>query len=385
MRKILEDCPPDMKPEWKEADKIYLFPNGSEIQIAGTDNQSYDDIRGGTADLWLVDEAGFCSDLLEVVYSVLIPTTTITKGRGFLSSTPPPDDPEHPFLTHFVEKAEKEERLFKYTIHDNPQLTKEDVQRIINKYIGGEKNPYFRAEYLCEIIRSDESMVIPEFSDEKQQEIVTKEYKRPPYFDYYVAMDIGGKDFTVALFGYYDFIQDIIVIEDEYVLKAKQNSGTIAQGILNKKQTLYAEKPPYLMFADNNNIILLNDLRKYHKLNFMPTKKDNKEASINTVRLLIQENKLLIHPRCKTLISHLKNVKWAKHRVNNYKKFAQSADGGHYDAVDACLYLVRNIKKSKNPYPSNFTQVSSSDHFVMIKPVSKSAQTFANIFKRKKN
>ncbi len=36
MREILKDCPIDLKPEWKEADKMFVFPNGSEIQMAGT-------------------------------------------------------------------------------------------------------------------------------------------------------------------------------------------------------------------------------------------------------------------------------------------------------------------------------------------------------------
>ena len=45
MKTILEDCPADVKPEWKENDKVWKFPNGSEIQAAGTDNQSYNSIR----------------------------------------------------------------------------------------------------------------------------------------------------------------------------------------------------------------------------------------------------------------------------------------------------------------------------------------------------
>ena len=114
MRQILEDCPIELKPEYKENDKLYVFPNGSEIQMAGTDNQNYDNIRGGKCDLWIVDEAGFCDDLDKVVYSVLQPTTLTTDGRGILASTPDPDVPEHPFIKEFVEPAKLENRLHLY-------------------------------------------------------------------------------------------------------------------------------------------------------------------------------------------------------------------------------------------------------------------------------
>ena len=37
MDEIFADCPPELKPEFKTQDNIYRFPNGSEIQLAGTD------------------------------------------------------------------------------------------------------------------------------------------------------------------------------------------------------------------------------------------------------------------------------------------------------------------------------------------------------------
>lgn len=383
MRAILEDCPPEIKPQWKEADKVFVFPNGSEIQLAGSDNKNYDNIRGGTCDLWIVDEAGFCDDLETVVYSVLAPTTTMTKGRGILSSTPDPDDPEHDFIKKFVEPAKLKDKLFKYTLHENPQLTKAEIQEIIDRYVGGEKNAKFRAEYLCEIVRNIENTVIPEFTDEVEAEIV-REWEKPKFFDTYLAMDIGGKDFTVVLFAYYDFLNNKLIIEDEFVMRDKQNTETIAKNVNNKCQTLWDEKPPYLMFADNNNIILLNDLRLYHGLNFIPTRKDNKEAQINQVRLKIQRGEIIINPRCKTLIAHIKHASWAKSNKNGYKQFAHGSDGGHYDALDALIYLVRNVVFGKNPYPSGYGGITSDTGFIRKEPES-GFDAIAKIFKIRKS
>lgn len=373
MKVILKDCPPELMPEWKEGEKVWRFPNGSEIQAAGSDNQNYDNIRGGTCDLWIVDEAGFCDDLDEVIYSVLIPTTTMTDGTGILSSTPDPKNPEHDFIKNFVEPAELESRLFKYTIHDNVRLSEEEKQKIIKRYPGGVNNPRFRAEYMCEIVRDSENTVIPEFDASAEKEIVLEDYERPKFFDVYLSMDIGGKDFTVILFAFYDFLKNRVVIEDEYVLRKKQNSEEIATNVRKKLEALYDEKPPYLMFADNNNIILLNDLQLKHNLNFIPTKKDNKEAAINNVRLKILNRELVIHPRCKTLIYHLKHANWARRsetaiRQSNYKAFARSADGGHFDALDALIYLIRNVVYGKNPYPSHYGALSPANAYTRTDP-----------------
>jgi len=389
MRQILEDCPPEVRPEYKENDKLYVFPNGSEIQMAGTDNQNYDNIRGGKCDLWIVDEAGFCDDLEIVVRSVLSPTTLTTDGRGVLASTPDPHSPDHDFIKEFVEPAKLAGKLHKYTIDDNPMLSDQRKKEIEAQYPGGRKNPKFRAEYLCEIVRDSEKTVIPEFDDEAEVEIVTDKYERPKYFDYYLAMDIGGKDFTVILLAYYDFLKNAVVIEDEVVIRERQNSSKIAESIKQKIETLYGEKSPYLMFADNNNIILLNDLHLQSGLHFIPTRKDNKEAAINTVRLKILNREIIIHPRCKTLIYHLKHASWAKRgdrtsSNSSYKFFNRSADGGHFDALDALIYLIRNIVYGKNPYPSHYGILSTENSYVR-ETESNSHQALANLFKIRKS
>jgi PBSX family phage terminase large subunit len=384
MRQILEDCPDELKPEYKENDKLYVFPNGSEIQMAGTDNQNYDNIRGGKSDLWIVDEAGFCTDLDKVVFSVLSPTTLTTDGRGILASTPDPDAPEHPFIKEFVEPAKAEGRLFQYTIHDNPMLDESKRKAIIEQYPGGEKNPKFRAEYLCEIVRSYEKTVIPEFDDDTERIIVTDQYVRPPFFDTYESMDIGGKDFTVVLFAYYDFRKNVVVIEDELVIKEKQNSDKIQKGIKSIEDRLWGEKPVYLRWADNNNIILVNDLIQ-KGLKFIPTRKDNKEAAINDIRVKIMNHQIIIHPRCKTLIYHLKYASWAKKGDKStanggYKTFSRSADGGHFDALDALIYLIRNVIYGKNPYPANYEGLNPNNHYIKS-PTKDTHQIIADLFK----
>jgi len=96
---------------------------------------------------------------------------------------------------------------------------------------------------------------------------------------------------------------------------------------------------------------------------------------------------IIINPRCKRLISHLDNVKWAS--AKNKSTFGRSQDNGHYDFVDALIYLVRSIVYSKNPYPANY-DLGKGDIFVPNKDIyndikrSQTMVAFHKIFGKKR-
>jgi len=353
---ILKDCPKAIKPSFKSSDSIYRFPNGSEIQMAGTDSGHAEGLRGGSSDLCIVDEAGFCDDLTYIVQSILIPTTTTTRGKIILSSTPPLS-PDHDF-EEYRKEAELKGNYVKKTIYDGlgSRITMDMIQEIIEEY-GDESNPAFRREYLCEVITDDKYAIVPEFTKQLESEIV-KEWTRAAFADNYVSGDIGAKDLTVYLFGYYDFKEAKLVIEDEFVLNGQEKSFTtddLARGIKEKEalrflNPLTKEPEPAHLRVSDNNLIVINDLYRLHNLTFIPTAKDDSEAALNNMRIMLKEKRIIINPRCKTLIFHLKNGIWKK----GGKEFARSPDAGHYDAIDALKYMVRNINYTRNPYPANY-------------------------------
>jgi hypothetical protein len=363
---ILADCPDDIKPEFKEKTQIYYFPNGSEIQLAGTDSKHAEKLRGGDSHIAIVDEAGSCDDLDNVVKSILLPTTLITRGKIILASTPP-SEPDHDFLK-FIEEAETRGSLIKKTIHDNPRITAEQLEEL-KVELGGENTDAWKRECLCEIIRSSNTSVVPEFTAELEKEVV-KEWPLPPFYDTYVSMDLGGKDLTVVLFAYYDFRTDKVIIQDEICMNFNENGNnieTLTQKIQAKeKQYWYniltnEQKQPYLRVSDIDYIVT-GEILKYsnYKINFIPAKKDNKEAALNNLRVMMGSKKVIIHPRCETLIRHLRNVKW--HNTNTKHTFARSPDDGHYDAVDALVYLLRSIVYIKNPYPAHYGRNTKDLH-----------------------
>jgi len=355
IRDILEDCPQELKPEFKIKEYIYFFPNGSEIQLAGTDKGHAEKLRGGDAHLVIIDEAGTCSDLDNIIKSILLPTTLVTKGKIIFASTPP-ENSDHEFLK-FIERAQINGSLIKKTIHDNPRLTKDMIDEIVEE-TGGMETEAFRREYLCELIKSEKSSVIPEFTTDLKKEII-REWPEPPFFDSYVSMDIGFNDLTVVLFGYYDFRAGKVIIQDEIVRSGSElHLPELGRDILKTEENYWTNKvtneikKPYIRVSDND-LIVLNDLMRHsnYQLTFITADKRDKEGSINNVRVLLKNRRVIIHPRCKTLIRHLDNVRF---KNGNSSDFARSEDDGHYDAVDALKYMLRHVQFNKNPYPTHY-------------------------------
>lgn len=388
-REILESpkgpCPKDLAPEYVKSDFTYYFPNGSQIQMAGTDAGNAEKLRGQKARVVLVDEAGFCNDLNYNVLSILMPTTTHTKGKMILASTPA-EQPDHDFVG-FIETAEQEGNLTKKTLWENPLLTLDEKKSIVKKFPGGEHNVQFRREYLCDIIRDETKTVIPEFDDELIKEVV-QEVPKPPFYTPYVAMDLGFKDLTVCLFGYYDFKSDKIVIEDEIVKKGKDlKLNKFAEEILAKESTLWINQFTHELITPEARIsdvdlIVIQEINRasYGQLNFMPVTKEPgyKLPLINKIRVMLQSGKITIDPKCVTLIRHLKNARWKD--ASTKDTFSRSPDDGHYDAVDAMIYLIKSISYNKNPYPKNYN-INSGTIYYPPNAVQPSQKTNMDIYK----
>jgi len=352
---VMHDCPQDLKPEYKVKQSTFYFTNGSQIQLAGTDNKHFEKMRGIKSHLNLVDESGFCNDLEDVIDGVLFPTTTHTGGKTVLASTIP-TQLDHLFFK-YIEKAKFKKTLTEKTIYDNPLMTPEKIEEAINEM----EPERFRREYLNEIVKDSNTSVIPEFNNNLKKDIV-KEWVRPPFFDNYVAMDLGGKDLTAVLFGYYDFRNAKLVIEDEIIMdfqKPDNNLESLTKQIINKENELWLDqqinelKRPLSRVSDINPIAI-GEILKYsnNKLYFSTAKKDDKDSALNHMRALLNSKQIIINPRCKTLILHLENVRW--NSATNKEKFARSPDHGHYDAVDALKYFVRAVNFNKNPYPTHY-------------------------------
>ena len=363
---VLETCPEDLKPTVRQKENKYVFKNGSEIRVKGLDKTGGNAIRGVKAHLVIFDEACFMVDLLNTLDSVVMPMVIATGGRIIFGSTPP-DSPGHDSIS-IIARCEDSDSLIKRDIYTMEGILYSAKQiEEFEKQAGGKRSTVFRREYLAEIVAEESLAIVPSFDDPTRERLcraVLFPTKRQPEIDTpytpdcYVGMDLGFRDLTVALFGYWDYPHARLVIQDELTWNDKRaTTDNIANDIKEKEAFLWGNRPPFGRFCDNDPRFI-EDIKKMHDLRFKRTDKDNKEAQVNQLNILVSDGKLFIDPRCKTLIKQLRYGLWKENR----REFQRNKELGHCDAVDALLYLLRNINKSRNPMPQN---LYASSHYAM--------------------
>lgn len=386
--KIIEDCPESIRPVYKKQGSSYIFPNGSRIKLVGLDRKP-NGLRGNTLDLIIIDECGFVTNLDYIYKSVIIPATTHRPNCKIIMISTPPSTPAHPFVD-YVQRAISEGAYGEFNIYQNPMITPDTIQRLM-KESGGEKTTTWRREYLCEFVTDSDLCIVPEWKDDFIQEIERDEFFR--YYHKYVGMDLGVKDFTAAIFGYYDFKRASLIIEDEFKTNGPSlNTEILVAMIRSKEKELWGEgesdekgQPtlfePFRRISDNNWPLLMNDFSYLHNLTFIQTNKDLLEAMINELRIFVQNGRLIVHPRCEMLTGALKFGVWDSKK----KQFARSTVYGHFDHLSALVYLVRNLAQNTNPIPANHGHETHRSWTLNIDKQNKSQniKTLEKVFVRK--
>lgn len=370
MVEVLKDCPPELRPDYKQQDREYHFPNGSIIRFKAVNGEQAQHLRGGAADYVFLDECGIMDDLRYVVTSVVMPMLLTTGGRLILATTPP-KSPGHDSAVIYEECAAQGASVT-FTIHDNARVSDEIKAEFLIEsgerpddaldVLYGRKPPRStdtQREYFCEFVTDANTAVLPEFDGQARIEMV-RESPRPEFFDTYVAIDPGMKDRTGILYAYWDFIRGKLVIEDESLLQSP-STLTIAETLLEKEFELWRNQDPYLRISDVD-LRLSADLWELHRIKVAQADKQDSLGAINRVRNMIQTRAVEIHPRCEHLIRQMKNATW-NNKGSDFSRDAEKGPDGHYDLVAALKYLCRHVNYKKNPYPPGWTHVTSPDAF----------------------
>ena len=375
---ILRTCPEAMRARYNKDTSHWTFPhNGSFVHLFGCDDKHQADAgRGPTADLGIMDEAGFVPILDYVLRSVIRPQLLTTGGRLIVASTPA-EEADHDF-TRICERAEANGHLSHKVIYDNPRLTPERIEEFIAEDARDEgmsveeykQTATFRREYLAERV-VDKTLTAMGDDWEQARPTCFAASERPKYFDAYVGLDMGGGDPHAVVFGYLDFPSGVLVVEDELLLREGENTAQLAEAIKAKERALWhveqysgklrglepeqvtvehwegAPEQPYIRVADNDTQ-MLQDLRQLHGLAFVPTgQKDAKEWMVNAFRVLVRQGKVRIHPRCIQTDRHLRTTLWKNEKRTEFRR----KNGEHGDLVDALIYLARRVNWGRNPFP----------------------------------
>jgi hypothetical protein len=351
-RDILADCPPHLRPTFHVADGEWRFPNGSVITVAGCDNENAEKLRGQHAHRFVVDEGGAIDALEYVIQDIALPQTINTRGRLLVASTPA-KSPGHYFKT-LCDEAEDKGTLLERTIYDNPRITEADIEEL-KRDSGGEESTTWQREYLVRHV-TDQDRAVLKAATESRLRKLTLEIDpanplayRPESFDAYVGIDVGwSPDCTGIVWGYWDYEKATLVIENEFFMR-QLDTKSLAAVLRMIEVDLWGEQAPFQRWADlaGGHGRLQADLASDHDIIVLSTPKDDKDAAINRLNLMIagQKYQLRIHPRCKLLKRQMKDAIWNK----QHTKFERTKNDGHFDLVDALIYMARNIAYESPP------------------------------------
>jgi hypothetical protein len=351
--KIIEDAPLSIKPVFRGSSQSnpagYFFPNKSAIKLIGIERNP-DGLRGRPSDGITISEAGFVDRLQYTVESVLMPMMQGQLHADLVMNSTPPQIPGHPYDDVFCPDAFDNGRYFMRTIEDNPRLTESEREEFITA-AGGRESDTCRREYYCVRIRSTDRVVVPEF-DEK---VHVQELSVPEYAQAYTIVDPGVRDMCAVSLMYYDFQRCQVVLVNEWA-KSGANTDEVVQAIKRLEAESFSNLKfwdgskfrdnPYQRYSDTEARLIL-DLNSTHGLKIGAVNKDGAEAALHAMRNAFQSGQLVVHPRCKRTIAHLRDAVWNKARTS----YERSQIYGHFDLVDCTKYGWRMINKTHNPNP----------------------------------
>lgn len=404
IKKILADCPEHLRPVWKGADGLYLFPNGSELHLAGVNNNHADDLRGTACDLFIVDEAGTVDDLHYLIHDVampqfLDPDGDVVAGRRLVVASSPPRSPAHEF-TAMAAEAEVEGNYSHFDIFageypeavirlflEEDGVPASDIEALLSGNLQAVKSTTIKREYLALDVVDENSALCPEWETGAKAWDFVPEVQAEPKMKFwlrYDALDVGVADLSVDLLAHYDFERATLFVWDEVAMNGPQmTTELLAEGIRAMEtknfgvkweskvepgnRVRWAMTPPDKHFRirriSDVDLLLVQDMGRLHGLPFEATDKGSLDEMVNQVRIWVRSGRIVVHPRCKQLLGCLKYGVWNERR----DKFAKAKAFGHFDAFAALMYLVRNVDTRTNPVPEGFGR-PEDEYFYDKKP-----------------
>ena len=366
---ILQDVPSGLIARSLTKNRWNLF-NRSSLRLGALERQFVDKNRGGNASLIIYEECGFVTgdDFHYGVNSVIGPQLLRSKGHEIFVSSPS-EQPDHPLHTVVAPACEALGTLFSYMVFESPTISDSAIVEAaersgttfdvdfaarvrratqkskifasdVAKMAALEKiqlSDGFRREFLAEVIRPTNLMVIPTFHEAE----TVQEFRIPQVAKWQVVIDWGGvRDKTVAFLMSYEFNGDIDLFYDEKVWDTNTSTDVIVNDLKEWNDQL-GDGPVY---ADLPGQLQIDLQQKYDYAVHLP-QKTNWLASVNSMAARFATKNVKIMPRCKFLIASIRAGMFNKTRTD----FERTAALGHMDALAAAMYGIR-CQNRESPY-----------------------------------
>jgi len=338
--KVMSLCFPDLKYELNKTDYIATFPNGSQIFFAGLDTgERVEKILGSEfTGIWL-------NEISQIPYtSAQIALTRLAEKNGLSKKVyydMNPTTKSHWSYSLFVKKLDP--------IDNEPVKNPEDYEYF-------QMNPSQNLENIdADYLRMLESMpekerlrfLHGEFGDESQGQVYYS-FRREEHvkeFERFPGTIWGGEDFNIqpgtAVFG--QFVDNIFWIFDEVFL---ENSDTYKMADEFKRRGYGGARicPDSTGRARKTSGQSDFEILKNAGFHIENTHNPLVFDRCNNVNRLFQENRIVIHPRCRKLINDLEKVSWKDGKLDQ-----SGANKMLTHVSDSLCYLLWKLEPFTKP------------------------------------
>ena len=336
--------------EKKYAEKRFVFPNGSQIMLAGADdNKRIDDLRGQTFHFACVDECGQLNDLIlhklitQVIEPRLYGDLLLTGTPGILPRG------------YYYDSCHDETGVYNqhgWSIADNPFLPEDylELRKVENGW--SDRSPILRREYLGEwVMPSDDELV---FSMIPEKNLIQEmpEYWHPtsPYWTKILAIDYGFGDATaISLIAYPNKFAPNLEDHNMYVVASDKWAGKTPSEIAIKTIDWIDKYKPTRVVGDVGGVgvgykaeaeAMFREMRLRHSLTIHLVQKKDKQKSIEFMNDDFSHGRLkILEPLNKLLIEELLTIQWQADRRDVLKSCED-------DIADATRYAHRECRST---------------------------------------
>ena len=370
MKLITRDAPEGLIRHVKSED-TYYFSNGSELKLGGFDTNSGSE-RGKTLHKVYIEEIVESNpdSYLDFLRSDLGPALTHSKHAQIVYLTTLPKIPDHPFCLETVPEAQSNGAFFKFTIHDNAKLSKQQFDSCV-KLCGGIDSIDFKREYLCEQVRDSSIVLAPEFNEDHH----VKQIKLPIHAKFWISGDVGGvRDKSVFHLMCFDFERAKILVIDERAYSPDTGSAVMVAGCRQMEKDVRIEG----RYVDCDGQMRVDFMHQHTYPVHLP-RKDELEATVNQVRVALTRREVEIDPSCKLLIMTLRSGTFNKNKTD----LERTHTLGHMDAFMSLAYGIRHCIRT-NPFPL-YNGADPHTHYIDTNNPerSQSQEAFLSMFRMK--
>lgn len=309
--------------------------NGSRVIFLGADNEK--SLR--SASTWkrvAIDEYDDWKSF-RIWESIIEPNLMVHQAPVIIAGTPKGK------LNMYKLELEGDFKVFHYTSHQNPELSRDEITRLENKW-RKKGEDYFQQEIMAEYIKPA-GVVFPEFNINTH---VIEPFEIPSHWDIYRSIDLGQNNPTGCLWIAVDPESNYYCIDEYY--ETDKSTGEHAEKIMLKtgKRNIKAT------IIDENGLgkQLLLDYNSYG-LKAMGQKHAPVTDGIARLKEKIKQNPFTGKPsffifkqRCPNLIMELENYRWEESKDDFYQKEKPMKGFDHLIDCARNLAITFGIKKS---------------------------------------